>query len=251
MNPTTMQPPLKRLASQRRVPVRRYFLCSNLVALAICLGAPEAGAQGLRFSTEGAGPYFRAELGPSFFQEGRLNKFGGSTRNDVDFETGFAANAAIGYAFNKYLATDFEFGFVSAEIDSVKGFFVNDNTVLYNAPFLANLTLSYPIPRTIVTPYIGAGVGGSVSVFDTDGFGNSTDAVFGDDTDVVFAWQAYAGLRFELNKNVSLGIGYKYFSTDDSSFSYPPLFPGTGPDFRVGFEGVKTHSVLFTFQMKF
>ena len=233
------------------MPVSHCLKSSSLVALAICLVAPAAGAQGLRFSTEGAGPYFRGEVGPSFFQEGRLNSFGGSTRHDVEFEPGFAANAAIGYAFNKYLATDFEFGFVSAGIDSVPGFFVYDYTVLYNAPFLANLTLSYPIPRTIVTPYIGAGAGGSATVFDTDGFGNSTDAVFGDDSDVVFAWQAFAGLRFELNKQVSLGIGYKYFSTDDSSFSYPPLFPGTGPDFRVGFEGVKTHSVLFTFQMRF
>jgi opacity protein-like surface antigen len=231
--------------------VSRYVIFSNLVALAICLSASEAGAQGLRFTTEGAGPYFRTDLGPSFLQEGRLNTFGGSSGKDVEFESGFAFDAAIGYAFNKYLSTDFEFGFVSAGIDSVPGFFVDDFTVLYNAPFLANLTLSYPIPRTIVTPYIGAGVGGSLTIFDTDGFGNSTDAVFGDDSDFVFAWQAYAGLRFELNKQVSLGIGYKYFSTDDSSFSYPPLYPSTGSNFRVGFEGVKSHSVLFTFQMKF
>lgn len=251
MNPTNMQFPLKRPASQRRVPVIRYWISSTLVASAICLSAPAAGAQGLRFSTEGAGPYFRADVGPSFFQDGRLNSFGGSTRKDVEFETGFALDAAIGYAFNKYLATDLEFGIVGAEIDSVPGFFVNDFTSLYNAPFLANVILSCPIPGSIVTPYIGAGAGGSVTVFDTDGFGNSTDAVFGDDTDVVFAWQAFAGLRFELNRNISLGVGYKYFTTEDSSFSYPPLFPGTSPNFRVGFDGVKTHSVLFTFQMRF
>ena len=251
MNPTTTQFPLKHPASQNRIPVCRYRIASKFVALTLCLIAPAAVAQGLRFSTEGAGPYFRGDVGPSFYQEGQLTKFGGSVRNDVEFETGFAFEAAIGYAFNKYLSTDFEFGFISAGIDSVPGFFVNDYTVLYNAPFLANITLSYPIPRTIVTPYIGAGAGGSVSVFDTDGFGNSTDAVFGDDSDVVFAWQVFAGLRFELNKQASLGIGYKYFSTEDSSFSYPPLFPDTGPDFRVGFEGVKTHSVLFTFQMRF
>jgi len=228
-----------------------YRITSRLVALAICLGAPAAGAQGLRFSTEGAGPYFRTEVGPTFYQDGTLNKFGGSVRKDVEFDTGFTFDAAIGYAFNKYLATDFEFGFIGADINSVKGFFVYDNTTLYNAPFLANITFSYPIPRTIVTPYIGGGVGGSLTVFDTDGFGNSTDAVFGDDTDFVFAWQAFAGLRFDLNKHMSLGLGYKFFSTEDTSFSYPPLYPGTGSNFRVGFDGVKSHSVLFTFQMKF
>jgi opacity protein-like surface antigen len=226
-------------------------MTSKLTALLMFLSATAAGAQGLRFSTEGAGPYFRTELGPNFTQDGRLTKFGSSTRNNVEFDTGFTFDAAVGYAFNKYLAADFEFGYIGTTIDSVSGYFVNDDTFLYNAPFLANVTFSYPIPRTIITPYIGAGVGGSVTVFDTDGFGNSSDAVFGSDTDVVFAWQAFAGLRFELNKQISMGVGYKYFSTEGSSFSYPPLFPGTGPDFHVGFDGVRSHSVLFAFQMKF
>jgi len=250
MNPTTKSLPLSQ-ASQNRTPLGRYLISSSLVALALCLGTPPAGAQGLRFSTEGAGPYFRTDLGPAFVQDGKLTKFGGSTKNNVEFDTGFTFDAAIGYAFNKYLAADFEFGYIGTDINHVSGFFVNDDTFLYNAPFLANVTLSYPIPRTIVTPYIGAGVGGSLTVFDTDGFGNNTDAVFGDDTDFVFAWQAFAGLRFDLNKQMSLGVGYKYFWTEDTSFSYPPLFPGTGSNFRVGFDGIRSHSVLFTFQMKF
>lgn len=246
-----MQLPLKRPSTRRPTPVHRYLIIPNLVALAICLGAPTAGAQGLRFSTEGAGAYFRTEIGPSFYQDGRLTKFGGSTKSDVEFDVGYSLDAAVGYAFNKYLAADFEFGFNGTTIDSVNGFFNNDDTFFYNAPFLVNVTFSYPIPRTIITPYIGAGVGGSVTVFDTDGFGNGSTTVFGDDSDVVFAWQAFAGLRFELNKQMSLGLGYKYFSTEDTSFSYPPLFPGSGPDFHLGFDGVKSHSVLFVFQMKF
>jgi opacity protein-like surface antigen len=251
MNPKTTQLPPKRPASPRRAPIGRSLIFSSLVALATCLFARPACAQGLRFSTEGAGGYFRTDIGPSFLQDGRLTKFGGSTSKDVEYEVGFTFNAAVGYAFNKYLSTDFEFGFHSASIDSVPGFFVYDHTHLDNAPFLANVIFSYPIPRSIVTPYIGAGVGGTLSIFDTDGFGNSTDAVFGDDTDFVFAWQAFAGLRFDLNKQMSLGLGYKYFWTEDTSFSYPPLYPGTGSDFHVGFDGIRSHSVLFMFQAKF
>jgi len=180
-----------------------------------------------------------------------MTQFGSSTKSDVEFDVGYTLNVAVGYAFNKYLAADFEFGFNGTEIDSVDGHFVNDDTFFYNAPFLANITFSYPIPRTIITPYIGAGAGGTVSVFDTDGFGDGNTAVFGDDSDVVFAWQAFAGVRFELNKEISLGVGYKYFVSDKTDFSYPPLFPGSGPDFHLGFDSVASHSVLFMFQMKF
>lgn len=249
MNPARTPSPLKRPAPQARG--QRFLISAIFAALPLLLSAPGAMAQGLRFSTEGAGPYFRTDIGPTFFQDGQLTKFGGPVSQNVEFDVGFNFDAAIGYAFNKYLAADFEFGFNGADIDSTSGFFVNEDTVLYNAPFLVNVTFSYPIPRTIITPYIGAGVGGSLTVFDTDGFGNSTDAVFGDDTDVVWAWQAFAGVRFELNKQVSLGLGYKYFVTEESSFSYPPLIPGSGPDFRVAFDGLRSHSVMFVLNMKF
>ena len=231
--------------------MNRFLMSAILVALPLLASAPAAVAQGLRFSTEGAGPYFRADIGPTFVEDGKLTKFGGPVSQDVEFDVGFNFDAAIGYAFNKYLSTDFEFGFNGADIDSVSGFFANDDTVLYNAPFLVNVTFSYPIPRTIITPYVGIGGGGSLTVFDTDGFGNGTDTVFGDDTDVVWAWQAFAGVRFELNKQAYLGLGYKYFATESSSFSYPPLFPGSGPDFHMAFDGVRSHSVLFVFNMKF
>jgi opacity protein-like surface antigen len=106
--------------------------------------------------------------------------------------------------------------------------------------------LSYPIPHSIVTPYIGVGVGGANVVFDTGHFSNGVTTVSGNEDDTVFAWQAFAGLRFQLNSRMSFGIGYKYFATKGSSFSYPPA-----PNFDVGFQGVRTHSVLLTFQMNF
>jgi opacity protein-like surface antigen len=198
----------------------------------------------------GAGPYCRFDLGPSVFEDGRLTRFGGPANNEVEYEVGFAASAAFGYAFNHYIAADLEFGGIGTEIKSVDGFGFSD-TFLSNLPFLANVTFSFPIPRTIVVPYIGGGAGGSMTVFSTDGFGNGSVAVFGDDTDVVFAWQAYAGLWFNLNKHASIGVGYKYFATEDSSFSYPPDFPGSAPNLSVGFEGVRAHTAVISFHMKF
>jgi opacity protein-like surface antigen len=221
----------------------------GIVVLSLCL-VLEASAQFQRELPAGAGPYARVGLGPAFLEEGRLSHFDGPAGNKVDYEVGFAASAAFGYAFNNYIAADFEFGAVGAGIDSVPGYYSYD-TFLNNVPFLANVTLSCPIPGTRVVPYLGAGAGGSVTVFSTDGFGDGSVAVYGDDTDVVFAWQAFAGARVELNRRMSVGIGYKYFGTGDSSFRYPPFFPGSEPDLVLGFDGIRAHSVIFSFQMKF
>ena len=223
----------------------KKFYRASLVALALGFGANAAQAQTYSYFPEGAGPYFRVGVGPSFFENGKLTYFGMPTSSRVEFRTGLATEAAVGYAFNKYLATDFELGIVGAEINNVPGF-TSHNSYLYNFPFLANVMLSYPIPRSIVTPYIGVGVGGANVVFDSDHFGNVSQTVSGNEDDTVLAWQAFAGLRFQLNSRMSFGIGYKYFATKGSSFSYPPA-----PNFDAGFQGVRTHSVLLTFQMNF
>lgn len=192
-----------------------------------------------------AGPYFRMDIGPSFFQNGQLTEFGSAVSSPVKYRTGLAADAAFGYAFNKYAALDFELGYVGAKIDNVPGYNSN-NSYVYNVPFLANITLSYPIPRTIVVPYIGAGVGGADVIFETDYFGPSpNNYVTGSEDDVVFAWQAFAGLRFQLARNLSLGVGYKFLATEDPSFTYPP------DNFHVNFDGVRTHSVMASLEWRF
>jgi opacity protein-like surface antigen len=227
---------------------QRYLF--NSAVLTLCLVAAAADAQQYSTFPEGAGPYSRLELGGSVFQDGTLTSFGGPTDSKVTYDVGFAASAAFGYAFNPYIAADFEFGAIGTKIHSVSGYYLGD-TYLDNVPFIANLTLSLPIPRTILVPYIGGGVGGSLSVFNTDGLGNDSVVVYGDDSEVVFAWQAFAGLRFNLNEKMTLGIGYKYFVTQDTSFSYPPAYPGTGPNFSLSFEGIRSHTALVAFQVKF
>jgi opacity protein-like surface antigen len=222
---------------------------AGIVALSFCLGAAVAQAQYYYYLPPEAGPVFRFGIGPSFFQNGRLTQYGTSVSSPVDFDTGLAFDAAFGWAFNQYAALDFETGFIGAKINNVPGY-ISDNSRLYNVPLLVNFTLSYPIPRTILVPYIGAGVGGSDMVFDTDQFGPSTaDYVTGSENDVEFAGQVFAGLRFRFSRNFSLDLGYKYFATGDPTFSYPNInAPG---NFNVGFRGVRTHSVLFGLVWKF
>jgi opacity protein-like surface antigen len=211
----------------------------------LCLGVVAADAQYYYAASAGAGPYLRADLGPSFFQDGRLRDYGGPAGNVVRYDTGLTADAALGYAFNPNFSADFEMGYNGAKIDSVPGF-ASDNSRLYNVPFLFSAEFSLPIPRSNVVPYFGAGVGFSETVFDTDRFGPApNNFVSGTESDTVPAGQVFAGVRFRLTPNASLGIGYKFLATGDPSFSYPP------DDFNVGFRGARTHSILLTFDLLF
>ena len=221
---------------------------AGIVALSLGFGAAVAQAQYYYQLPEGAGPYFRMGIGPSFWQNSRVSEPDAlnPSPGTVEYRPGLAVDAAFGYAFNKYIAADFELGYVGAKIDSAAGYFANDSYI-YNVPFLANVTLSYPIPRSILVPYIGVGVGGADVTFDADNFQNiaTGDVVNGREDDVVFAWQVFAGLKFQLARNLSLGVGYKFLATQNPSFSYPP------DDFHVNFDGARTHSVMASLEWKF
>jgi opacity protein-like surface antigen len=210
---------------------------------------PPSGPAYVYLLPTGAGPYASLDAGPTFYQEGKLKNFGGPASGNIHYDLGESADISFGYAFNRYVAAGFEFGFNTTTINSIPGYTLSD-AQLYNLPFLANVTFSYPIPHSLITPYVGGGVGGSDSVFNPSSMSdnNFNNTVIGEEDDAVFAWEAYAGLRFQLSPYVTLGIGYKYFATGNPNFSYPTYPP---PNINVGFRGVETHSILATFTWRF
>ena len=219
-----------------------------------------AHAQYYWFGPPGAGPYFRAGIGPTIFQDGELKGYSFSSApgiagftgptGTVKYDVGVSGDAAFGWAFNRYVGVDFETGYTWGRMDSVQNYNANGST-MGNIPFLGNLTLSLPIPRTNIVPYVGGGVGGADSIFDAHSFSPASVSVPGDtlqgsESDAVFAWQAFAGVRFMLDPNVSLGIGYRFFATGNPTFSYPP-----SPNLNAEFQGVRTHSIMLTLQANF
>jgi len=237
--------PVSPIIAKEERRVMKYQYVTGVAVLWLGLGIVRATAQYDDYLPPDAGPIFRFGFGPSFFQDGQLTQYGGPVSSPVNFQTGFAADAAFGWAFNRYLALDFESGYIGAQINSVPGY-ISDDSHLYNVPFLANVTLSLPIPHTNLVPYIGAGAGGADVVFDTDQFGPApNNFVTGAADDVVFAGQAFGGLRFQLTRNFSLDLGYKFFATDDPTFTYPP------DNFNVSFKGARTHSILLALRFEF
>ncbi|MHC1768737.1 MAG: porin family protein [Verrucomicrobiia bacterium] len=223
--------------------------------LAALVSATTAHAQYRSFSTGDAGFYWGLDVGPTMAEDGHLTDFGGlKSSQDIDYDVGIRLNMAGGYAFNQNFATELELGWSLNTIDSIQGANTSD-TWFSTVPILANVVLQYPIPRTVLVPYIGAGVGGAVTVFDTDGLfqplpGGGGVVLHGSDSDFVFAWQAKAGLNFELNEMISLGIGYRFLWIDESSYSYEAAW-FRGPDLSFGISKHLSHTVALTFQMRF
>jgi len=225
---------------------------------ALTLGAflfsPTTHAQPRSFITDDAGFYWWIDAGATIPQDGHLTEFGGWTSGQtVKYDVGGGLDVAAGYAFNQYIATELQFGGTWNSIDSIEGGAVDD-TYFATAPILANLVLQCPIPRTRLVPYLGAGVGGAATVFDTDGFtlpapGGSV-TLYGSEADFVFAWQAFAGLRFELNDRMSIGLTYRYLTVDDSTYGFDSWVPGD-PDLDLGFSNHESHFAAISFRMSF
>jgi len=224
----------------------------HAVAVSAALLIPNSSPAQFYDDSSGASgrPYFRVGIGPAFTADGSLTEFSGfAAGNKITYDTGYALDAAMGFAFNPWISAEFETGVVANQISHVDGFALDD-TYLYNVPFMANVTFKHTIPRTVVTPYIGAGLGGSVTAFDTDYFANDQVSVYGSASTVVFAYQFYAGVRFELNPQMSVGLGYKYFATENSDFHYESFHYGQ-PDLHLGIGGVASHIVTICCNMRF
>jgi opacity protein-like surface antigen len=224
------------------------------VSVAAALFPASAQAQMSNFITQDAGWYWGADLGATIPQDGRLTRFGNLSVNDsISYGVGGGVDVSAGYAFNRYFSLEAQVGWTWNPINSVQGSSVHD-TSLSTMPLMANAVLQWPIPQTRIIPYVGAGAGGALTLFDTGGFTSSAPGgpvtLYGNDTDFVFAWQAFAGVRLELNDKISVGIGYRYLSVDSSSYNFESYYY-RGPTMSLDFSKLQSHMAALTFTMKF
>lgn len=160
--------------------------------------------------------------------------------NDVDEDSG-SATAAFDPGFRIGVAGGYRFTpMISAEIES--SYLFNDfedaaDSTFSQVPFLANMVFRFENSSSFV-PFIGAGVGGVATILTIDDIISEDD-----DSDVVFAWQAQAGVHYRINDNMSAGITYKYLGVDGPEFDF-----GGG---TFGFETMHNHSFMASFQWSF
>jgi opacity protein-like surface antigen len=213
-------------------------------ACAIALAAATAHGQDSRF-------YVRADVGGTVMNSTRVKQFFGSVDpgTKLRFDPGVRIGFVGGYQLNDYIALEGETGVSANTIHSVTGGDVH-NATYSNIPFLANLRLEVPA-RGPVTPFIGGGLGGSAAGISCENGHMDLNGtrLTGNDETVVFAYQAFAGLRFDLNRQMSICLEYHYFATTGPTWTANEAF-GTDTD-RLRFAGVTSHAVSAAFNFRF
>jgi OOP family OmpA-OmpF porin len=178
----------------------------SLAAALLALGAIAAPLSGARAAEPTAGTYAMGGLGASWLRDSGLS--GSGVSRSVDFDRGWTGLGAVGHGFGNGVRLEAELGFRHNRADS--GGSMDATSVMGNA--LYDFQTSGPF-----TPYVGAGLG-AVRVQPNNlvvpGFSATID-----DGETVPAWQAIAGVAYDLNPNWKLDLGYRYLETADAGFT--------------------------------
>lgn len=223
----------------------------------VCVGCALASAVSGRAGEPG--PYFKGEIGPTMTEDVTLRDFLGLGGGKIEFDPGMRMAVGGGYSFSDFVAVGGETGFTFNYIDNISGNFVGEgDSSIGQVPLLANVVFKFPNPSRVV-PFIGAGAGVSFPFFHADdivfdptpgspGSGDET-IVDGSESDAVFAWQAFAGLKYQINDNMSVGLSYKYLHAESPDWEAEDVF--TGLDSEIAISDLRTHAVTFVFTFRF
>jgi opacity protein-like surface antigen len=194
--------------------------------------------------------YIKGDLGGNLTQDIDLNEFFGPVApgSKIVLDPGIRAGVAGGYQFLDWLAAEAEIGYMGNNIKSITGASRVHDATFSNVPFLFNAKLQYPTRFNLV-PYAGAGVGFSESIFDVDQITIGNVSLSGNDASTVFAYQAFAGLRYQLNERMGISVEYRYFVADSASWQENVTFGSNSDTMRFGRS--ETHALSLSFQYRF
>jgi opacity protein-like surface antigen len=216
-------------------------------SLAVCAGLALAGSLGAQ---ESGRLYIKADVGGQWTHDLDLKEFFGeplAPGSKVKLDPGGRFGFAFGYYVTRWFAAEVETGVMANEIDKITDASRVDAS-FSNVPLLFNARFQCPHTERIV-PYIGGGVGASFPVIDADHIEIGQTSMHGSDSDAVFAYQAFAGLRFKLNYRMGLSVEYHYFHADGAEWK-AEFSNGTGSD-RLRFGASETHAISIAFDFHF
>jgi OmpA-OmpF porin, OOP family len=143
----------------------------------------------------------------------------------VQFNPGYNVGARGGYQLGPWRFEE-EYSYrrngVAEYGESTHGVSGNRHTNSIMTNVIYDLNTGWPI-----TPHIGVGIG-AMNVF--DGLKVPNRGLMFNDSSWQFAYQAIAGLRYEINPVLALDFDYRYLATTESTF----LIPNTARHYRTG-----------------
>ena len=215
------------------------ILCGSLLMFATTRAQAQVGN---RF-------YVKGDIGANWTQNADLREFFGeplTTGAKVKFDTGVRLGFTAGFRVTEWFSPEVETGIMASEIKSISGASHVD-AVFSNVPLMFNVRFQPPRMYT-VTPYFGFGTGVSFPIIDVDQITIGNTSIFdGSDSDAVWAYQAFAGVRFKINENMGVSVEYRYFHADSAHWEAD--FATGSEQFRFG--QTETHCVSFAFDFRF
>ncbi|HWD91345.1 MAG TPA: porin family protein [Verrucomicrobiae bacterium] len=198
-----------------------------------------------------SGFYLGADAGGALTSDTRVKEFFGPVDpgTKVRLDPGVRFGVVGGYKFNQWFGLEGETGVIANNIKSITGATIDGNADLANVPFLLNARFELPHGHCPVTPYFGGGAGGAASVISMDRHIELNDVrLSGNDAALVFAYQAFAGLRYAITDRIGLGLEYHYFATTGPTWRADAS--GTDTD-HLRFLGVQSHTISVAFDFRF
>lgn len=186
-------------------------LILTLFALAIMAAPAVSSASSTR-----VGPYLSGFIGVTIPADADAGFF----NEEIEFDPGFNVGGAAGMDYGA-LRVEGEISYKEADVDSITDrgtgeTFRGIEGGIEATAFMVNLFVDLHSPGPI-TPYFGGGVG-FAALHQSETFDDLV-TFYASDDEMVFAYQAGAGLEIALNRQVSLDLAYRYFRTSEATFT--------------------------------
>lgn len=187
--------------------------------------------------------YVPVEVGSGWYLRGDVSYLAQKSFKNDDFaftpasfdekEDPIFASIGFGYHFNDYLRADLNLGYLPGNKIGI-GYDDSGSTIAYTqaSADLKNYAYSLMLNGYVdlgtyvgITPYLGGGVGIvqstrklSASYFTNNGDPTDDFVETDDKTKYSLAYTLNAGLAYQVSKNVSVDLGYQYFSAPDAEY---------------------------------
>ena len=132
-----------------------------------------------------------------------------------------------------------ETGCIWNSLNKANGISLSTYNESFDTYLIPNLIdVFYKIPtKNSWHPYVGAGIGGVVSLINIHD-GNRTGTQNFGDSDYAFVYEAMAGLKYEFNSHFSMGIDYQFVGTSSQSWHIPEL------ENHLSTDAIYVHTIL-------
>jgi opacity protein-like surface antigen len=224
---------------------------SNLRPSSICLAIGLLSVVMLSNAQAEKGQFYvKADAGGAVTTDTELKEFFGeplAPNTEISFDPGFHLGIRGGYGVTDWFDAELETGFTINRIDSATGATEADGDVT-NVPLLVNARFHLP-GLNAVSPYIGGGFGFSSTILWADDLIIGGTLMEGSVSGIVFAYQAFAGVRVAINERMGLSLEYHYFATTSSEMEVDVTVGTTSDEVRLG--GVSSHLISLAFDYRF